>query len=175
MRKVFALFLVLSMVVCALPLSASAESVPSYHLSSFKKFQEVPPSSSYAVAAVAIQKFLMLYGHSYAQALMVYGADGFYGNTTKTQVQRFQYQECPHGGTNEAEKKNSKYGTVDTATWLAIASRIEYTDLIDTGGGYFHRFNRSYYDLSENVIAWNGSSYYAYKENSLVDTPFYPS
>lgn len=174
MRRIFASFLALSLAIFALPLAISAESVPSYHLSNFRQFQEVPPSSNYAVAAVAIQKFLMLYGQSYAQALMAYGADGFYGNTTKTQVQRFQYQECPHGGSKEDEKEDSKYGTVDTATWLAIASKIEYTDLIDTGGGYFHRFNRSYYNLSENVIAWNGSAYYAYKENSLVSTHFYP-
>ena len=174
MKKVFTIVLALAMVVCILPQSASAASVPAYHLAYFAQFDKVPPSNNYAVAAVSVQKFLMLFGHSYAKELMVYGADGFYGNTTKTQAQRFQCQERPHGGTENQEKANSNYGTVDTATWKAIAANIEYTDLLDTGGGYFHRFNRSYYDITENVIAWNGQAYYAYNEHSIINTPFYP-
>ena len=173
MKKLLTIVLTFAILFCVIVQSVSASSVPADHLDNFGRFQEVPPNSSYAVAAVAVQKFLMLYGHSYAKALMVYGADGFYGNTTKAQVQRFQCQERPHGLTEAQEKNHFKYGTVDRCTWEAIAANIEYTDLIDTGGGFFHRFNRSYYNITENVIAWNGSAYFAYDEHNLIDIPFY--
>lgn len=174
-RKMFAAILALTMVVSVMAQPVYAAEVSGTHLYYFGQFNKVPPSNNYQVAAVAVQKFLMLYGNSYAQALMPYGADGYYGSATETQVKRFQCQERPHGGTEAQEKSNSNYGSVDTPTWKAIAANLEVEELIDTAGARFYRFNRSYYDLTENVIAWNGSGYYAYNDNDAapVSTPFY--
>lgn len=174
-RKIFAAILVLIMVVSIMVQPAYAAEVSGTHLYYFGKFNRVPPSKNYQVAAVAVQKFLMLYGNSYAQALKTYGTDGYYGSTTETQVKRFQCQECPHGGTSTQETTNSNYGVVDTATWKAIAANLQVDELIDTAGARFYRYNRSFENLTENVIAWNGSAYYAYDATSAspISTPFY--
>lgn len=174
-RKIFAAILALIMVVSIMVQPAYAAAVSGTHLYYFGKFNRVPRSDNYQVAAVAIQKFLMLFGDSYAQALKTYGTDGFYGPTTETQVKRFQYQERPHGGTSTQETTNSNYGIVDTPTWKAIAANLQVEELIDTAGARFYRRNRSYENLTENVIAWNGSAYFAYDETSVspISTPFY--
>lgn len=171
-KGILSVILSLTVIITIVTQSASAAEVSSMHLYEFGRFNKVVPSSNYAVAAVAVQKFLMLYGHSYAQALQPYGADGYYGDATEAQVKRFQREVCPHGGTPDEETGHDEYGKVDHDTWIAIAHNLQMTELYDTAGALFHRFNRSYYELTENLISWNGAAYYAYEENAIAPIPY---
>lgn len=173
-RRFFSAIVALSIAVSMMIMPASAaefEKLTQYHLDNFGQFQRVPYNTQYAVAAVAVQKFLMLFGDSYAKELMRYGADGFYGATTQAQVRRFQRQECPHGGTASDEEKHDEYGTVDKPTWLAIADNLKMNEEDDTCGAFIWRDNRSYYSYgTDNVMMWNGTGYYAYNDKDKIPT-----
>lgn len=172
-RKVTAVLFALVIATSAMVLPASAQ-VPEGYYSDFSRFPGVWRSSDYAVAAVAVQKFLMLYGDSYAQRLWPNGAaDGKCGDSTVWAIQTFQSREGLH------TENDREYGKVDTITWQRIGQRLLARDLNeDLGAAIFYHPNRSYrteldVDDNLNVIICTGGYYAIDHKMKQSDYPFY--
>lgn len=161
-KRMSVLVLVMALAVSVLAVPASAQAVAPPYLGDFSKFPGVWQSSQYAVAAVAVQKFLMLAGDSLAKKIMpAGGADGFCGEKTVEAINSFQEREKIH------KSGDTGYGKVDQATWERIATLLEM-EIVYAGDNeiaYFHRSNCSYYteldDTENQKVMRCYVSYYA--------------
>ena len=165
-KRMMSLMLVLAMVTTMMVMPVSAANDPN-----FGNFPGVWQSSQYAVATVAVQKFLMLYGDSLAKKLMPNGgADGYCGGKTVECIKAFQERE------NLYTEGDSAYGKVNRTTWLKIGELLTESYSSASGGSRFWHNNRSYYtslDSNEDVI-WCPGPYYAINHlGTQISTPFY--
>lgn len=167
-KRMMSLMLVLAMMLSMLALPASAANDPN-----FAYFPGVWQSSQYSVAAVAVQKFLMLYGDSLAKKLMPSGgADGYCGAKTVECIKTLQTREGLY------QEGDSAYGRVNTSTWIRIGELLTKTVVNQsTSGARYWYNNRSYYtslDATEDVIWFAGGPYYAVNHlGAQSAAPFY--
>ena len=180
--SVLILIMALAVSVVAVPASATSVSatyadfpVSPFYKQHFSRFPGVWKSNQYSVATVAVQKFLMLAGDSYAKKLMpIGGADGFCGGKTVECIKTFQERERLHTSADAA------YGRVDQVTWERIADwlRMETVYAGDNEIVFFRRGNKSYYaeldDVENQKVMRYFASYYAMNhKKQWSEVPFY--
>lgn len=183
-KRMSALILIMALAVSVIAVPASATVVSAtqkyyplstIHRQNFSKFPGVWESKQYSVATVAVQKFLMLAGDSYAKKLMpVGGADGICGGKTVECIKTFQEREKLHG------PKDDGYGRVDTVTWERIRDWLEMETVYagDTQIDFIRRDNKSYYaelddEENERVMRFIASYYAMNHKKEWSEVAFY--
>lgn len=160
-KRIFSLVLALVVLVVGMTVPAFAAT------SDFYYFPLVTQSMGgrYMAAAVAVQKFLMLFSANYASRLKQSGGtDGFFGAESASITKSFQGS---YGLTAD--------GKVGSNTWLKIEAFMrpeEYSP--DVGGTAYTLNGNSVYSKSKIVISFPYSNgYAAYDEDGNPTVPFY--
>lgn len=160
-KKTIALALAIMMVIPVVGTPVHSET------SHFYYFPLVTESmgGSYMAAAVAIQKFLILFSSSYATRLMQCGGtDGFFGSESAAVTKLFQ---TGNGLTAD--------GKVGSQTWLKIEAYLGVQGFEgDVGGVIYYLNGNSVYSKDNKVISYPYSNgYAAYDQNGNPTNPFY--
>lgn len=159
-KRLCALMVAFLMVVTVTVVPASAATSVFYH------FPLVTESmgNSYMAAAVAVQKFLILYNGSYATRIIASGGtDGFFGSTSAAVTKLFQ---AGHGLTND--------GKVGSNTWLKFESIMGKEESIEPSFTLYYLNGNSVYSYDQKIIGFPVSSgYCAYDQDGGYTVPFY--
>lgn len=160
-KKIISLALAIMMVIPVVGTPAHSET------SHFYYFPLVTESmgGSYMAAAVAVQKFLILYNASFATTLIQHGGtDGFFGSESAAITRKFQ-----------ASNSLLSDGKVGSQTWLKIEAYLMPNVISGDGGGIVYTLNgNSVYSSDRKVISYPYSNgYTAYDQNGNPTFPFY--
>lgn len=159
-KRILALTLTVVMFVVGMVIPASAATSVFYY------FPLVTESmgGGYMAAAVAVQKFLMLYNSSYATRLLASGGtDGFFGSTSAAVTKSFQ-----SGNSLEAD------GKVGSKTWLKFEAYLDPRRNSSVGGTVYMLKGNSVYSADLKVISYPYSNgYCAYNQAGKATAPFY--
>lgn len=159
-KRIISLVLVLVMFVVGMAVPVSAATSNFYH------FPLVTESmgGGYMAAAVAVQKFLMLFKADYASRLMQNGGtDGFFGRESASLTASFQHS---YGLVSD--------GKVGSKTWLKIEAFMRAESDPDVGGVTYTLDGNSVYKRNRNVISYPYSNgYAAYDQEGNPTVPFY--
>lgn len=142
----FALMIViLTSSIANIPASAATNS-DFYHFPLVTKSM----GGGYMSAAVAIQKFLLLYSPiTYSRISSNGGTDGYFGEASASAASYFQGQE-----------KLDADGKVGSLTWMKICELLNYVGGIDSDASYYFLKNNSGVSISSTKVIIEGTSGY---------------
>lgn len=158
-KRLCALLLAFLMVSTIMTVPASATT------SDFNDFPLVKESNSYMAAAVAVQKFLILYNASYATRIIAAGGtDGRFGGTSVAVTKLFQ-----------AGNSLDDDGKVGSKTWLKFESIMGIDESVEPSFTLYYLNGNSEYSYDRGVIGFPVSGgYCAYDQNGGQTVRFYP-
>lgn len=152
------LVLVMAIPIMVMPASAAINS-------DFYHFPLVTESmgNGYMSAAVAVQKFLMLYSSiSYNRVYASGGTDGYFGSGSASAAVYFQSQE---GLTND--------GKIGYFSWGKICELLSYKTGIDSGASYYYLRNNSGAYIPDNRVIVEAGGYRSVNYQGLTKEIFY--
>lgn len=159
-KRMISLVLVVAILAVGMAVPVSAATSDFFH------FPLVTESmgGGYMAAAVAVQKFLMLFSANYATRLMQSGGtDGFFGPTSASVTRSFQ--------TSYGLQVDGKVGS---NTWLKIEALMQPESAYDVGGIVYTLHGNSVYSKDKKVISYPYSNgYAAYDQDGKPTVPFY--
>lgn len=159
-RRIISLVLVMVLFVGCISVPVSAT------MSDFYYFPLVTQSmgNGYMAAAVAVQKFLLLFSANYATRLLQSGgADGFFGATSAAVTKSFQTSTGLYAD-----------GKVGSATWLKMEYYLGVRSNPSVGGVVYYLNGNSVYSTDQKVISYPYSNgYCAYDQAGYATVPFY--
>lgn len=157
-KRILVLTLVFAMAFTCTVLPASAETSDFYHFPLVTKAM----GNGYMAAAVAVQKFLMLYNNNFYQRILQSGGtDGFFGETSAAVTRDFQ-----------ALNGLDSDGKVGSLTWMKIESLLDYHGGGDSEGIWYTHDDDSGHNLNPKVILFGGG-YSAVDQNGVPTVCFY--
>ena len=159
-KRVFALVMVIALSLSVVVMPASAATNPDFY-----HFPLVTESmgNGYMSAAVAVQKFLMLYSStSYNLVRASGGTDGYFGSGSASAAAYFQHQE-----------RLTDDGKIGYFSWGKICELLNYKTGIDSDASYYFLGNNSGAYIPDNRVIVEAGGYRSVNYQGLTKEIFY--